>query len=55
LGKTGIPYEKRGDFTFYIIHDYESETPRQNSFLYYYGIAVNNLKTTIIYFYKNPD
>ncbi len=55
LVEMGIPYKKREGFTFYIIHDYESETPRQNYFLYYYGIAVNKSKTTIVYFYENPD
>lgn len=55
LSMAGIPDENRKDFTFYIIHDRESEIPQQNTFPYHYGIITNNSKTTIIYYYMNPD
>lgn len=55
LNKAEIPYEQEKDFTFYIINDKESETPHQSSFPYHYGIITNKDRTTIIYYYMNPD
>ena len=42
-------------FTLYVINDRESEAPKQNSFPYHYGIAVNKESSQIIYYYTCPD
>lgn len=55
LFSAGIPDENKNDFTFFIIHDRESEIPQQNSFPYHYGIIINQNKTTVIYYYINLD
>ncbi len=55
LNEADVPYEQEKNFTFYIINDKQSEVPPQNKFLYHYGIITNDNKTTIIYYYINPD
>ena len=42
-------------YTFYLIGDRDTENKNLSSFPYHYGIATNDKKNTILYYYENPD
>lgn len=43
------------DFIFYVINNRDNENPKEHSFPYHYGIAVNKKHNKIIYYYDCPD